>query len=75
MLDLEIVDVTVLLVLDDLEARIAVVVLLPLQAARVEQVVGTEAHDEIAAEALLDIGFEVAFILLEFLFPKKVLVA
>ena len=71
MLDFEPVDIARLLILDDLEAGVAVVILLPLQAARVEQVVAAQADDEILANALFDIGFEVAAILLEFLFAEE----
>ena len=71
MLDFEPIDIASLLVLDDLEAGVAVVILLPLQAARVEQVVAAQSDHEILADALFDIGFEVATILLEFLFAEE----
>ena len=60
-----------LLILDDLEASVAVVIRLPLQAAGVEQVVAAQADHEILANALFDISFKVAAILLEFLFAEE----
>ncbi len=71
MLDLEPVDIALLLILDDLEAVVAVVILLPLQAACVEKVVAAQANDEVLADALFDIGFEVAAIFLEFFLAEE----
>ena len=62
MFQLEIVDVASALSIDDVEARIAIEVAFILQAARVQQVIPAQAQDEVLADALLDIGFQVSLV-------------